>query len=204
MGSKVIEESFEKVVNYFLGKGAKKLFHGNHRAAMVRGKFIYKLPFCHEGVVANFEEEHIFKKIAKHKEAVVPHHKNCVELNNVCHSESNHQVIGFARCKIILVYNLPVLLMERLDPMDKYDKRKTEFMRRFDGGQFGVGRRGDFLCYDYSRLYEYNFMQKQENLENLTKYILDQFRFGYFDVGRVFPTCNGCPDEDEVAVIRNS
>jgi hypothetical protein len=47
-------------------------------------------------------------------------------------------------------------------------------------------------------------MQKQENLENLTKYILDQFRFGYFDVGRVFPTCNGCPDEDEVAVIRNS
>lgn len=200
----VIEESFEKVVKYFEGKGAKKLFHGNHRAAMVRGKFIYKLPFCDEGVVANFEEEYIFKKIAKHKEAVVPYTKNSPVLNTVTHSESNHQVIGFARCKIIMVYRLPVLLMERLDPMDRYDKRKTDFMNRFDGGQFGVGRRGDFLCYDYSRLYEYNFKRDREDLENLAKYLLSHYRFGFFDAGRIFQTCNGCPDKDEVEFIRNS
>jgi hypothetical protein len=152
----LLSKNFKKVVEYFNAKGAKKLFYGTERVAMCRGKFVYKIPRNFDGCCANFKEEYISRKVCKQKEALITYY-------------GDSGVLGFARCRLVFIHEIPVLVMEKVTPLLDDDRRRTTFMSNFDGGQFGEGRRGDFLCYDYSRFYKHTSIKENPELEERMK-----------------------------------
>ncbi len=184
----ILKTNFSKIVEYLTKKGAKKLFYGCDRVAMCRGNAVYKIPRNDGGVAANLKEEYIFKKVCKHKEALVT-------------EEKQTELLGFARCRLIHLFEIPVLIMEKVIPLLDDDFRRTEFVNQFDGGQLGEGRRGDFLFYDYSRFYGHKFKRNEIFEQTLKK--INTTEFGWADV-KEFDSCFGSvKDMDILRVIVN-
>lgn len=193
---KNLDDAFPEIVQYLTDKGAKKLCHGRHRAVMCRKDAVYKIPYNDDGVKANLEEAYIFRKKCKSKELLYPHH----------HKKNKFFVLGFARCRMIYIQEIPVLMMERLSVLERDSVSVTNEMDMIDGGQFGIGkRRNDFLCYDYSRTIRRIY-------DNYPEDLLDTYRAFINKCGGCinyagpngFEECFGPPNESLKDFVNNS
>ncbi len=192
--------AFARVVKYLESKGAKPLFCGSHRAAMIRGEVVYKLPVDLDGIEANFQEDYFFNKMCKKKEYLIPYIKG--------RPERGGYVMGFARCKIVWINSVPVLMMERLVPFHRGDDRITCDMASMDGGQFGESRRGDYLCYDYSRTVKWQIPEYPQPLNEKIGAYNEKFH-RIFKGDRwantfKFDVCRGVPSIEKVKIILES
>ncbi len=196
---KSFDKAFKRAVAYLESKGAKPLFYGCHRAAMVRGNVIYKLPRHSEGIEANFQEDYFFNKLCKQKEYFLLNYRHAPERGGV--------ILGFARCKLIWIKKVPVLMMERLAPLSLDDDRITPDMREIDGGQFGETKKGDFLCYDYSRILRWKLPEYPEELKSIVSNYNEKFFKTYKDTWanmESFHQCCGVPSATIAKKIRES
>jgi hypothetical protein len=195
---KSFNKAFKRAVAFLESKGAKPLFYGCHRAAMIRGNVIYKLPRHSDGIEANFEEDYFFNKMCKHKEFALRQNRN----------DDTGRILGFARCKLIWIKKIPVLMMERLTPLHREDFRLTADMKTLDGGQFGETKRGDFLCFDYSRILRWNLPSYPDALKHKVNTYYETFRKTYkkdtWAEMANFEMCCGAPSLDHVKTIRES
>jgi len=196
------ETAFNRVVRYLEQRGAKPLFYGSHRASMIRGDVVYKIGVSFEGIKANFEEDYFFNKICKKKEYVIPHFRTAPERGG--------SVLGFARCRLIWIHRIPVLMMERVTPFHQNDDRISADMCELDGGQFGEGRKGDYLSYDYSRTLLYKVPCEKytdELMEKISVYKDKFYRIykNYYHADTTkFTRCFGVPSIECVKTIMES
>ena len=197
---KSFDTAFKRAVAFLESKGAKPLFFGCHRAAMIRGNVIYKLPRHSDGIEANFEEDYFFNKLCKHKEYSLLQNRN--------DPDGSGRILGFARCKLIWIKKIPVLMMERLTPLHRNDFRLTTDMKTIDGGQFGETKRGDFLCFDYSRILRWNLPIYPDALTHKVNTYYEIFRKTYkkdtWATMDNFEMCCGAPSIEHVRTISES
>lgn len=52
-----------------------------------------------------------------------------------------------AKCKLIYIGGIPVIIMEKID--DNEDHKLPKWAWKYDGGQVGLDKKGNFKAYDY-------------------------------------------------------
>ena len=112
--------------------GLQLMGQGRHRRSYLSasGKYVYKFPINVHGENANKEETTIY----------------------AADSEGNK-----ARCRLIWVQSLPVVIMEVVTPwwLDKRGQgqngdRLPDWIWAYDGGQVGFNRKGKLVAWDYT------------------------------------------------------
>ena len=94
---------------------------GGTRLVFSSGRFVFKLPINDFGFSANNWEATRYKE--------------------------RHNHFPLAKCRIIVVKNIPIIVMEFVKPVDEMDK--PEWADFVDCQQVGRNRAGDIVAYDY-------------------------------------------------------
>jgi hypothetical protein len=127
-----------------LERGLKPLEHGRHRAGYVSKDYVYKVPLNREGVQDNHSEANQYNE-------------NGGRLNWTRYKCK----VNIAKCRIIYIYDLPILVMEKVTPIsDRLINLMWQVTRKdvyhpfqwidsLDSEQAGFNKRGILVAYDY-------------------------------------------------------
>ena len=104
-------------------KFGRTLDAGRSRAVWGNDRYVFKVPLNANGVRDNLREAELYRDRANQ-----PH--------------------PLARCKLIYIRNVPILVMEHVTEMPFRDK--PHWASKFDKFQVGRNRAGDVVAYDYA------------------------------------------------------
>lgn len=109
---------------------AEAIYCGRNREVFVMHSYVVKIPRNYDGIADN------------HWEGSVS--------NSVEYPQSDWQV-QYARTRIAVVHDIPVVFMERLEEGSIVERlgREPNWVGCVDGGQVGFNKQGRLLAYDY-------------------------------------------------------
>lgn len=70
------------------------------------------------------------------------------ELDNLIEAREYNKDKNFAKCKLVIIKEIPVLVMEEVYPVDS--SNLPEWCKEIDSSQVGINRAGKLVAYDYA------------------------------------------------------
>ncbi len=135
----------DRVIQTLLSIRKRKSFkysgHGGFRIAFRTNHYIYKFPVNGKGIEDNFSEYKQFKQYGRKGYSIFK-------------TETSDVILPLAKCRLIVINNIPVLVMELLNNLDGDEILLQEVFQIIrnceDGNQLGKNSNGNLLCYDYA------------------------------------------------------
>lgn len=124
--AKEIEALSEKLQNIYASRFGKPLC-GRQRACFVGEEFVYKVPLDQEGIDSNYHEAVEYEQQVATQDTFIPIAACWIEENGT---------------------NLPVLVMERVEPAKQKLKELPEWVSWVDCAQVGYTKNNQLVAYD--------------------------------------------------------
>jgi hypothetical protein len=122
----------EPVISTLTQKYGEPIGQGKNRIVFARGNVVIKVPKNESGVYANYQEKNKFDESMK---------------------DGDHSMRVYAKCRLVHVRDVPVLVMERIKPI-KYSEVKAkdlpDWAWKVDALQVGHNKKGKMKAFDYA------------------------------------------------------
>ena len=135
------------IVKMFLDKGLKPLGYGCNKATFVRGNYIFKIA-KHQCQIVDIILEHMLYQASNKGVLTVHGNTSCPVY------------IHLAKCRLFFINKFPVLIMEKLIPVDSESTyllsqdNRNEWMQYIgDGRQVGKDKFGKYKAFDFGGSY---------------------------------------------------
>lgn len=137
-------ELVKGVIDNLIARGFKPLGYGRHKAVLVHGDYVYRIPKDVPAILELFHEDSFVRK-SRNGRFYWKHRGRKI-------------YVKLPKARLIYINGIPVQIMEKLIPVERYkaDSTKYKWLDNLnlanDGSQVGFNKRKKLYCYDFAHL----------------------------------------------------